>query len=150
MYEVWHPDRDSVLEVLAGGRYWYQQLDARVELASTLNLFGLQISGDRAIARSGVQQWIDPFVGARLRYYPAPGQQFTVRGDVGGFGAGSQFTWQALATYNWFLCEHAGLTLDGYLGWRALSVDYETGTGVSRYEFDVLQQGPVVGVTGRF
>jgi hypothetical protein len=150
MYEVWHPDRFSVLEVLAGGRYWHQELDATVELAGTLNIFGLDISGTRAIARSGVQQWIDPFVGARLRYYPGAGQEIALRGDVGGFGAGSQFSWQALATYNWLLCAHAGLTLDGYLGWRALYVDRETGSGVSRYEFDVLQQGPVVGVTGRF
>jgi hypothetical protein len=121
-----------------------------MELAGTLNIFGLDISGTRAIARSGVQQWIDPFVGARLRYYPGAGQEIALRGDIGGFGAGSQFSWQALATYNWFLCAHAGLTLDGYLGWRALYVDRETGSGVSRYEFDVLQQGPVVGVTGRF
>ena len=45
---------------------------------------------------------------------------------------------------------HGPLTLDGYVGWRALSVDYETGEGHSRYEFDVLQHGPVVGFTGRF
>jgi hypothetical protein len=150
MYEVMHPDRDSVLEVLAGGRYWNQQLDVNVDLARTANLDGLIISGTRAIARSGTQQWIDPFIGARLRYYPGAGQEITLRGDIGGFGVGSQFTWQALATYNWFLCTHGSLTLDGYLGWRALSVDYETGAGTSRYEFDVLQQGPVVGITGRF
>ncbi len=40
--------------------------------------------------------------------------------------------------------------LDGYLGYRALSVDYETGEGSRRYEYDVLQQGPVIGITGRF
>src|SRR5262249_44205347 len=103
MYEVWHPSQDSVLEVLAGGRYWYQELDVNVALAGTLNLFGLDISGQTAIARSGVQQWIDPFVGARLRYYPGAGQEITLRGDVGGFGAGSKFSWQGLATYNWYL-----------------------------------------------
>jgi hypothetical protein len=42
------------------------------------------------------------------------------------------------------------MLIDGYAGWRALQVDYETGAGVGRYEFDVLQQGPVVGFTGRF
>lgn len=150
MYEVMRPSGDSVLEVLAGGRYWYQQLDVDVNLAGTVNIDGLVISGTSAVARSGTQQWIDPFVGARLRYYPAAGQEITLRGDIGGYGAGSQFSWQALATYDWYLGQHAGLTVDGYLGWRALSVDYETGAGTSRYEFDVLQQGPVVGLTGRF
>ena len=93
---------------------------------------------------------LNPFVGARLRYVPAPGEEIAIRGDVGGFGAGSKFTWQAMATYNWLLCTHGPLTLDGYVGWRALSVDYETGEGYSRYEFDVLQHGPVLGLTGRF
>lgn len=42
------------------------------------------------------------------------------------------------------------MVVNGYLGWRALSVDYEQGSGTGRYEFNVLQQGPVVGFTGRF
>lgn len=37
---------------------------------------------------------------------------------------------------------HRSRTLDGYAGWKTLSVDYERGSGTSRYEFDVLQQGP--------
>jgi hypothetical protein len=158
MYEVMHWDSglsarradDTVLEMLAGGRYWHQELDVNVALAGTLNVDGLVLSGSEALARSGGVDWVDPFVGARLRWHPAPGEEVALRGDVGGFGAGSKFTWQALATYNWYLCTHGSLVLDGYLGYRALSVDYETGEGVSRYEFDVLQQGPVMGVTGRF
>ena len=42
------------------------------------------------------------------------------------------------------------LTIDGYLGYRALSVDYAEGAGTDRYVFDVVQHGPVIGVTGRF
>lgn len=157
MFEInrWHlghgpGETDTALELLAGGRYWNQQLDVDVSLAGTANIDGLVISGSRAIARSGTVDWIDPFVGARLHYILAPGEELIVRGDIGGFGLGSQFTWQAMATYNWFLTQHGPLTLDGYLGWRALYVDYDQGSGTSRYEFDVLQQGPVVGVTGRF
>ncbi len=141
---------DTVLEMIAGGRYWYQQLDVQVALAGTLNVDGLVVSGSRAIASSGAVQWVDPLIGMRLRHSPAPGEELAVRGDVGGFGAGSKFTWQVLATYNWFLCKQDWLTLDGYLGYRALSVDYETGEGFRRYEYDVVQQGPVVGITGRF
>ena len=157
MYEVmqWRSRHDAgapdtVLEMLAGGRYWHQQLGVDVALAGTVNFDGLTISGSRAIASSGGVQWIDPFVGARLRWQPAAGEEVSLRGDVGGFGAGSKFTWQALATYNWLLCTHGALTLDGYLGYRALSVDYEDGSGTSRYVFDVVQHGPVIGITGRF
>jgi hypothetical protein len=42
------------------------------------------------------------------------------------------------------------MLIDGYVGWRALQVDYAQGVGVERYEFDVLQQGPVMGFAGRF
>jgi hypothetical protein len=158
MYEVAHWNsgltakraNDTVLEALAGGRYWHQELDVDVALAGTLNVDGLVLSRNLALARSGGVDWVDPFVGARLRWYPAPGEEVSLRGDVGGFGAGSKFTWQVLAAYNWYLCTYQSLVLDGYLGYRALSVDYEQGEGVSRYEFDALQQGPVMGVRGRF
>ena len=141
---------DTELELLAGGRYWHQELDVAVALAGTVNVDGLIVSGDRALARSGGVEWVDPFVGARIRFQPARGEEIVVRGDVGGFGAGSKFTWQALATYNWQICTQGPMLIDGYAGWRALSVDYAQGTGVERFEFDVLQQGPVMGITGRF
>jgi hypothetical protein len=157
MYEVmqWRTGpgahaRDTVVELIAGGRYWHQELDVDVDLTGTLNLDRLVITRSVAIARSGNVDWIDPFVGARLRHKPAPGEEIALRGDVGGFGAGSQFTWQVLATYDWQLCTLGSILVDGYLGYRALSVDYVEGEGTNRYEFDVLQQGPVIGVTGRF
>ena len=56
-----------------------------------------------ALARSGGVHWIDPFMGMRLHYKPTVGEEFIVRGDIGGFGLGSQFTWHVIATYNWFL-----------------------------------------------
>ena len=45
---------------------------------------------------SGSVDWADPFIGARLQHQLAPSQEITLRGDVGGFGAGSQFSWQAM------------------------------------------------------
>jgi hypothetical protein len=152
MYEImrWQNRGPAALEMLAGGRYWHQQLDVDLALAGTVNVDGLTVSGNRAIASSGGVDWVDPFVGARLRWQPAPGEEVSLRGDVGGFGAGSKFTWQALAAYNWRLCTQGALTLDGYVAYRALSVDYAQGSGTDRYVFDVIQHGPVVGVTGRF
>jgi hypothetical protein len=151
-YKLGHgpAETDSSLELLGGLRYWHQELDVDVSLAGTLNIDGLIISGDRALAKSGGVEWVDPFIGARFLYSPSPGEEIMVRGDIGGFGWASKFTWQAIATYNWFLCDFGSLTLDGYAGWRALYVDYTEGSGIERYEFDVLQQGPVVGFTGRF
>jgi hypothetical protein len=132
-YAVWSQG-GSTIDVLAGGRYWRQETDVFVG--------GMVV----ALERSGSVDWVDPFVGARLQQTVAPGQTLLVRGDVGGFGAGSDFSWQAMATFNMELCETGGHRIDGYLGYRALSVDYSEGA----YSYDVLQHGPIMGLTMKF
>lgn len=143
-------DPNLLLDMGGGIRYWHQDLDVDVALAGTVNIDGLVLTGNGALAQSGGVNWVDPFIGARLTYLHSPTESFVVRGDIGGFSIGSRFTWQTVATYNWYLGSHAAIDFDGYLGWRALSVDYVKGRGAERYEFDVLQQGPVVGITGKF
>jgi hypothetical protein len=139
----------AAIDVLAGGRYWHQDATVAADLA--LDAAGLGDVGlGRTVARSGSVDWVDPFIGARLRQQLAPGQNFTLRGDVGGFDVGSKFTWQVIATYDFQLCVTDRYTIDGYLGYRALSVDYSEGSGVNRYEIDAIQQGPVMGATVRF
>jgi hypothetical protein len=73
-----------------------------------------------------------------------------LRADVGGFGVGSQFSWNALAAYSWEIAVRDGVTYSGLLGYRALDVDYEQGSGRNKYEYDVLQHGPVDGAHHRF
>jgi hypothetical protein len=143
----------TAFDLLAGARYWHQDVDISADLTGTVALsgpLGLTISGSRAIAKSGSVDWVDPFVGARLRQQLAPGQEFVLRGDVGGFGAGSQFSWQAIATYNSPLCKIHGIPVDGYVGFRALSADFSQGSGRSKFEFDNVIYGPVIGATMRF
>jgi hypothetical protein len=143
----------TAFDLLAGARYWHQEVDISADLTGTVALsgpLGLTISGSRAIAKSGSVDWVDPFVGARLRQQLTPGQEFVLRGDVGGFGAGSQFSWQAIATYNSPLCEIHGIPVDGYVGFRALSADFSQGSGRSKFEFDNVIYGPVIGATMRF
>lgn len=160
-YEVWSsaaagtPGRSAV-EVLGGARYWRQELNVSVDVTASATLQGplgivdLSRSGNRVFAKSGSVDWVDPFVGARVLYDVAPGQSAALRGDVGGFGAGSDFTWHVLAVYNWQLCVTDSYKLDAYVGYRALSVDYSEGTGTSRYEYDAVQHGPLFGMTMRF
>ncbi len=140
----------TALDVFAGARYWRQEVDLSVDVSADLNILGLAISGNRAFARSGAVDWVDPFIGARLSHQLAPGEEIVLRGDIGGFGAGSDFTWQAIATYNRHLCDFAGMPIDAYLGYRAISVDYQQGSGLKEYEYDVIQHGPVVGLTSHF
>jgi hypothetical protein len=159
-YQIWGgvipATGTTAVDLLAGGRYWHQKADVSADLNATLNITGplgivdLTKSGNRVFARSGSVDWVDPFVGLRVRQQLAPGQEIVVRGDVGGFGVGSDISWQVLATYNARLCVTSGYAIDGYVGYRALSVDYSQGSGNTRYEYNVLQQGPVIGMTTHF
>jgi hypothetical protein len=43
-----------------------------------------------------------------------------------------------------------GITYSGLIGYKALYADYAQGQGRRRYEFDMLQHGPVVGISLRW
>lgn len=158
-YEIWSrggrgSSGSTAFDVLAGARYWHQDVDVSADLTGTLALSGplvdITISKNRAVVSSGSVDWVDPFIGARVRHQLAPGQQIVLRGDVGGFDVGSQFSWQAIATYNWQLGVTHGIPVDGYVGFRALSADYSQGSGTSKFVFDNVIYGPVIGATMRF
>ena len=135
-------------DVIGGARYWYQRVELDLALFPTLDLGGLTLAGNRAIARSGTVDWVDAFVGARARWALAPGQEIVLRGDVG--GGGSNVSWQAIAAYSYDFTILNGVTYSGVLGYKALYVDYEQGEGRTKYRFDVLQHGPVAGLNIRF
>jgi len=37
-----------------------------------------------------------------------------------------------------------------WLGYRALGVDYESGSGANKFEFDAIMHGPIAGVSFYF
>jgi hypothetical protein len=137
-------------DILAGARYWHQEADLSFDIAGMVDIGDLQIAGTRAFARSGSVDWLDPVIGARVRYAVAPGHELFLRGDIGGFGVGSDFSWQAIGAYGFEFGTYNGITFSGVIGYRALYVDYVQGEGRSRYEFDMLQHGPILGISARF
>ena len=86
-------------------------------------------NADGTLSASGNVGWVDPLVGLRLRHQFAPGVNFVASGDVGGFGVGSKFSWQALAALNYDFCVRNNVTWSGMLGYKALFVDYSKGSG---------------------
>jgi hypothetical protein len=152
-YEIakWHLFTGWIaVDVLAGARYWRESVDINLALSATLDTAGLVLTRGRAIARSGDVEWVDPLVGLRLRQQLAPGHDLVLRGDVGGFDAGSQFSWNALAAYSFQIGTYDRVTYSGLLGYRALSVDFEKDSGRSRFEFDLIQHGPLLGLVVSF
>jgi len=90
--------------------------------------------------------WVSPVVGVVLR---TPGEHrvhATLLADVGGFGLGSDLTWQVFPTVGVNLGKHVSLEA----GYRWMSDEYETGEGADRFKWDILYQGPVVGFAFRF
>ena len=143
----------TALDAVGGARLWWQKATINLDVATTIGLPilpGLTFSGNRAVAGSGDVTWADPLVGLRLRHQFTPGQQLVVSGDVGGFGVGSRFSWQGIGAYSFDFAKTQSATWSGMIGYRALYADYSKGGGLTAYEFNVLQHGPMFGVGARF
>ena len=98
----------------------------------------------------GGEDWFDPIVGARTIVQIDRNWSVTALGDIGGFGVGSDFTWQAagLVGYTFDLFDENDTTVAA--GYRALGQDYATGSGRDRFEWDVIYHGPILSLAVRF
>jgi hypothetical protein len=145
------PGAFTAFDAYAGIRYMYVGVDANLDAIGVVNsaALGLNEVGAKAIAASGAMQWVDPTVGIRVRHDIAPGQEFQFRGDIGGFGAGSKFSWEAFGGYSYDF-QLAGRTLTGMLGYRALSVDYSQQNNGRQSGLNAILHGPVTGFAWRF
>ena len=118
--------RKARLDLLAGARYWYMKDSIGLDLPN--NSFSLDATAS----------WVDPLVGARLGYDLTDRLSATVRGDLGGFGVGSKFAWEALAGLNYKFTERS----TGFLGYRYMFADYQDGDFV----FNAGMGGPIMGL----
>jgi hypothetical protein len=147
------PDSRTELDALVALRYWNNRIEASFD--STANVafdrrFRFERSFGLAVADSGVVEWVDPVIGVRLKHQFTPRHEVMVRGDIGGFGVGSQFSWQGVAVYgyNWHL--DGGQKITGLLGFRALAVNYTRGGGNEFSQINELLYGPIIGLSFRF
>lgn len=120
-------------EVLLGGRVNILASDVEVR---TVLLGTRSASGDKS--------WFDPFVGARL-HVPGTGKwNLVFRGDVGGFGVGSDFTWQVYPKVGYRFSKLFELQA----AYRAMSMDYQGGDPV--FHYDIRTFGPEFGMVFHF
>jgi hypothetical protein len=133
-------------------RYWNNSVAASFDADASVDFSRLHLdrSFGLAIARSDTIQWVDPVFGVRVRHQFTPHQEFTVRGDIGGFGLGSQFSWQAVAVYSYSWDLDGGQKLAALLGFRALGVNYSSSSGLDAVGINETLYGPIVGVSYRF
>ena len=50
----------------------------------------------------------------------------------------------------WNIEKTKNVIWSGMLGYKALYVDYATGSGLTRYEYDMTMYGPIFGITARW
>jgi hypothetical protein len=113
-----------------------------------LDVFGgarvnwIELDLDAGPGISKDDSWVDPVIGARFEA-PLPNDFFfRALGDIGGFGAASDLTWQALAGFGWRFSNSGALLL----GYRALGTDYDNGN----FSYDMTAHGPVLGLEFKF
>jgi len=144
------PGSTTALDLYAGGRVWWQRADAELAISGTLNFLDLTRTANGTFSAEADVSWVDPVVGARLRHQFSPAWNLVLSGDVGGFGAGSKFSWQAIAALDYEFSRSKSVAWSGMLGYKALSVDYSKGSGLTHYEYDMTMYGPIFGITARF
>lgn len=120
-------------ELMAGARY----NKIKVELRSELPI----IDG-----RSRSVDWVDPIVGFRFQSKLAGSVGLGLLANIGGFGVGSDLSYQVRPMLNFGV--GSGITIDA--GYQWVYMDYETGSGLQRFAYDVFTTGPILGVTFRF
>lgn len=88
------------------------------------------------------ETWADPIAGIRARADIGSGFFVTAWGNVGGFGASSDLTWDVFGGvgYEW------NSWLSSIVGYRHLVVDYDH----EGFIYDVAQTGPIIGAVLRF
>ena len=96
--------------------------------------------------QSGDKSWVDPYLGARLTLPRQDKWRFGFNGFVGGFGVGSKFAWQVYPNLGYRF--NPLFELNG--GYRAMYMDYESGSGSDKFVYKLTTQGPQLGFLFHF
>ncbi len=120
-------------QVLGGARWQSQEISPDFGL-------GLPVSGVDV-------DWTDWFVGFRYTNDISDKWFVAVRGDVQ-FAGDSDSSWNATVFFSRRFGQRNNMALN--LGYRYYTDDFETGSGLSFYSWDMDMTGPVVGYTWRF
>lgn len=126
----------SLIDVYAGLRHW--NIDAEVNV----------LTGPSPGQISSGATWTDPIAGLRWQRRISPKWRVMMQGDVGGISTGSAFTWNLMGGLAYDRWENTSVIMM----YRALGVDYETGTRgtPSFFEYDTVTQSLLAGIGFQF
>jgi hypothetical protein len=117
-------------------------------IESGLNINFIPPGGGTPTSQSEVKSngWVDPLIVTRLKTWLDNKWLLALRVDIGGFGVGSQFAWQLQPD----IAFRASKLLQLGLGYRYLFMDYNHGSGSSRFYFNMQEYGPQIRIGFNF
>ena len=89
---------------------------------------------------SASKTWFDPIIIIRSQGAIKEKWILQFRGDIGGFGVGSKFSWQIQAYAGYRFSKLFQATI----GYRYIGIDYDKGEGIDRFVYDIDTYGPAV------
>jgi len=133
------------------------EVDVGYEVLDRLTVFGGLRYNDLAVdikatgplgvrSESADEDWIDPVIGAHYTIDFADKWSIALRGDIGGFGVGSEFAWQGVGTLRWQASDRIGVLA----AYRYIDMDYENDDRSLEFAYDMSMSGPALGVVFTF
>ncbi len=129
------------VEPLAGGRYVYSRNEITVETE------GGPLASPGQSSREAEENLAEPFLGTRFHFDFHRALSWNFAGNVGGFGVGSELSWEIVSFLMYELPWKPGATeLDALAGYRLLDFEFED----DPRQLDLQLRGPLLGFGVRF
>lgn len=111
-----------------------------ITMSADISRNPIEGEGAELISAENSEFWVDPVIIARLSETIKDTWQFQLRTDIGGFGVGSDFTWQIQGYVGYRFSKLFQTTV----GYRVIGMDYDNGSGADRFRYDVDTSGPLI------
>jgi hypothetical protein len=96
------------------------------------------LGGTQSLGASLTRTWVDPIIVVRFTEDIDNKWLFVIRGDLGGFGIGSNFTWQVQGYVGYRFSK----LFQTSVGYRAIGINYDKGSDADRFRYDMITFGP--------
>jgi hypothetical protein len=142
--------RQTIVEVF--GAYRIKKSWGQYDLFAGIRTWGLgvdlELQGEQVMEASADRNWVDPVVGGKVLYKSPKNIILGMRADIGGFGLGSDFSFNLQPSIGYQFSDLFTLMLQ----YKYLYSDYKDGTrGTSDYfALDAATHGPLLGFVFRF
>ncbi len=131
------------LDVFGGVRWNYMESDVDVRTKISFDQPFLKRFDRESERRFDFNRgWFDPVIGMRNVFHMTPKWHLQASGDIGGFGAGSDLTWQAMGGIGY----HFNRNISTLVAYRAMGVQYDK----ADFKLDTVSYGPLISLVFQF